>query len=865
MSASTPKRAMTFSRARSFWSVRRLSDHPNFAHARTRAESRRKVREENDAHKRGATTMANYAPFGGFDLYGDMSQQQQQSQGHHGQQNQQQNSPCYEGYNPNVAQAPAPYAFNPSAVNNVGTAPAPPFMPPFGSGLDHLPVSSNHVSQHHHHSRVTSHNNKNSNRAVPNMSHSTTFHAHATPMITYSTIFDDPQLDPIDTISSSQQADPAKPASADKWLDTISITVSGVSLEPLSGSQVLKRVRKQTDKVVTCYLPCVEFLVNCQQELRAGLATATQKKLVRHAYRDAMTPRQFYNRYLAPLTDRFHRRNKHLMEAEVLDKATQEIASLCKDAQKVQNQGCEAMKNAFLGGMKDGESWGLRKWLSRNGGALHICNDIECILNACQKLERGEETTVKLAERLRPLAKQAHTRLKSDVPASYQEISTAHPYLPFFHRLESALKGMSNFDPEDDDVICIDDDDEIEEVKAKAVAKKPEAKNKRSAVLESDRVEPFAKRARTSFEPVEFGDFGRDGTPPIKNPFDSDGDDDSVIEILGVKPPPGSDNSSLLNIGIENNDHWRCSRCSMLNVVCSNNCCMCGKNRQEEQTCPAQEADNDMLDTFSELAGLASFEDAASSVAAKIFDLPDPSTQRASSSQMNHSAVAAAPADVEQQFAPPVRNARPTMTSNEMIQHLEHLAYLFEINKQGLVRPRTVESDGFWDVSGDRYARVLRLFVSLIRNVDCEPFLHPVDQHQMNTCYVLYSNYIKNPLCFQDIVYSLVDLDRAHNKSDGTHQPCGTGILPGRGLARWNMWRGLDLLQAIDLVFLNSLAFHGKERTRERSSTNRVRKLLWDEIHRITVEYFGPGADEARRKATPTRRGETSGFVVRKT
>jgi len=684
--------------------------------------------------------------------------------------------------------------------------------------------------------------------------------SNATPMMAYSTIFD--ALDPIGSISSAQQADPAKPASDDSWLDTIELRVSGVALEPLSGTEVLQRVRKQTDNVVTCYLPCVEFLVNCQQELRAGLANATQKKLVRHAYRDNMTPRQFYNRYLAPLVDRFHRRNKHLMEAEVLAKATQDISKLCKDAQKVQNQGCEAMKNTFLGGMKDGESWGLRKWLSRNGGALHICNDLECILNACQKLERGKETTVKLSERLRPLAKQALGRLKSDVPGSYQEVSTAHPYLPFFHRLESALKGMSNFDPEDDDVICIDDDDEIEEAKAKV--KKPQPK-KRPAMLDTGIVEPYAKRTKTDFEPVAY-DFGRDGTPPIKNPFDSDGDDDSVIEILAVKPPPGSDNSSLVNSG-GNSENWRCSRCSMLNMVCMNRCFMCSKKRQEEETCSAQEADNDVLDTFNELAGFPPFEEAAASAAAKIFDLPDPLAHQAASgspqmmNHVNHAAVAAAAAR-----AAPQRPFVPVndMSANEMIQHLEHLAYLFDMNKHDVVRPRTVESDGFWDISGDRYARILRLFVSLIRNRDCDMFLNAVDQRQVNATGHVYSDLIKHPLCFRDIVHSLVDMDQTHTKSDGTHQPCGSGMLPGSGLVRWNMWRGFDLLQAIDLVFLNSLAFYGKERTQERSQTNRVRKIFWDEIHRITKEHFGSFSEDDRRRATPTRRGEASGFVIRK-
>eukprot|EP00550_Attheya_septentrionalis_P011912 CAMPEP_0198302624 /NCGR_PEP_ID=MMETSP1449-20131203/55954_1 /TAXON_ID=420275 /ORGANISM="Attheya septentrionalis, Strain CCMP2084" /LENGTH=85 /DNA_ID=CAMNT_0044005041 /DNA_START=14 /DNA_END=268 /DNA_ORIENTATION=- len=58
------------------------------------------------------------------------------------------------------------------------------------------------------------------------------------------------------------------------------------------------------------------------------------------------------------------------------------------------------------------------------------------------------------------MAKQASNRLKNDVPQAYQEVSSAHPYLPFFHRLESCLSRLSNFDPEDDDVICIDDEDD---------------------------------------------------------------------------------------------------------------------------------------------------------------------------------------------------------------------------------------------------------------------------------------------------------------------------------------------------------------------------------------------------------------------
>ena len=70
---------------------------------------------------------------------------------------------------------------------------------------------------------------------------------------------------------------------------------------------------------------------------------------------------------------------------------------------------------------------------------------------------------------------------------------------------------------------------------------------------------------------------------------------------------------------------------------------------------------------------------------------------------VNHAAVAAAAAPAAPQQPEAQGNS---MTGNEMIQHLERLAYLFDINKQSIVRPSAVESDGFWDSSGDRYARM---------------------------------------------------------------------------------------------------------------------------------------------------------------
>jgi len=81
------------------------------------------------------------------------------------------------------------------------------------------------------------------------------------------------------------------------------------------------------------------------------------------------------------------------------------------------------------------------------------------------------------------------------------------------------------------------------------------------------------------------------------------------------------------------------------------------------------------------------------------------------------------------------------------------------------------------------------------------------------------------------------------------------------------MWRGSDLLQAVDLVFLNSLAYGkicGEGRSRNRSTTNDLRKQLWNQIQETVNACIDSDDAERKRQCTPTRRSETSGFVVEK-
>lgn len=579
--------------------------------------------------------------------------------------------------------------------------------------------------------------------------------------------------------SQSSAKSPAKTTpKREIWLQELRLTVSGLSLEPMKGDEVVSRVDQRTKEVMTRYLPCVEFLVQCQQELRKGLAAATTKRLIHHMFRDAMTPRQFYNSYVANLPERFFRKNRGIMNAEDLNAAFKELEKLCSNARAVERQGCEIVKNTFLGGMKDGESWGLRKWLSKHGGALHICNDSECILHACQKLDRSLDSTRKLGEKLRPLAKKALVKLKADVPSSYQEHSTAHPYLPFFHRLEAALKGMSNFDPEDDDVICIDDDDEIEELKAQAPALK---KDKSQKV--TNQISKSMKRKKMSSTSVEDEASVGGGV--------HDNDDDSVIEVFQAKAPPKKRKKDPVSLSTKEDDDYMNALLNSLNDEASH----------------------------SELFGNDDFDNISFEYEKK--------------------------------------------GALDLAAGIERLAVMFDTNQGSLVRPANIAATAFWDES-QIFASALRLFSEILRDPHAMCHLERIDEDEMiQNGNPPYSKVIRHPLCLRDIVRALVEeTDDMNQNVTGSN-----GMLEGRDLNSWNMWRGIELLQAIDLVFLNSLAY-GKVleegKSMERSKTNKVRKQLWAGIKGVIDSNIASYDQDERRRCTPTRRGESSGFVVYK-
>jgi hypothetical protein len=417
--------------------------------------------------------------------------------------------------------------------------------------------------------------------------------------------------------------------------------------------------------------------------------------------------------------------------------------------------------------------------LSKHGGALLICNDSECILHSCQKLDRSLEATRKLGEMLRPIAKRALLKLKAEVPSSYQEHSTAHPYLPFFHRLEAALKGMSNFDPDDDDVICIDDDDddEVEELKVKPVLPPRNestdvAKRKNAVALLGTSQQ--AKRC--------------------KSESPSDESEGNLFEILDTGARTIALNSTKkISLDVDSND----------------------------DAAYMQEL-------------LKTFED------------EDPNDDFFGGANPDFDSITL-----------PISDKKGC---DGMANIIGRLAGMFERDQSNLVRPKNIARKGFWD-QPPKYASALRLFAEILREPDAYLLLEPVDQAP--TSVPPYASIIRHPISFGEITASLIvctdDISQTITANDGK--------LMSDGLASWNMWHGFDLLHAIDLVLLNSLAY-GKVtndgRSMERSKTNKVRKMLWTGIKSVVDSSFGLHEQEAKRKCTPTRRGESSGFVVYK-
>merc|ERR1712176_403000 len=167
------------------------------------------------------------------------------------------------------------------------------------------------------------------------------------------------------------------------------------------------------------------------------------------------------------------------------------------------------------------------------------------------------------------------------------------------------------------------------------------------------------------------------------------------------------------------------------------------------------------------------------------------------------------------------------------------------------IRPLSAQDcPDFWSNPTKNFICILRLFQKLISNAASRSFLEPVDVEE-------YHSLVKNPLSFRDIVTALCADDETCVAFivDGVRVNRKKGVLGCASLKRWNMFEGRQLIEAVDLVFLNYLAFVGKSEALVRKDVLKLRSSFWGEIRRCAL---------GDRKNIPMKRKESSGFVIRR-
>lgn len=618
----------------------------------------------------------------------------------------------------------------------------------------------------------------------------------------------------------------------DPLLETFSLSIPAVSLQPLTGSEVVRHIRTKTDDVITRFLPCVEFLVNCQQELRQGLQIANRRKVTQHGKSSRsvanMTPRQFFTNYVAPLPKRFERKNDYIMARDHLIAARLQLDQLVRDAQAALPQGCDHVKNAFLGGMRENESWGLRKWLSKHGGAGSICNDLEEVMRKVKSLNKEDDTTRRLAEILRPIANQAHARLKKEVPQAYQEQSSAHPYLPFFHRLEACLKQMATFNPEEEgDIICLDDSDDEDEPKVvEPVPNETKSSNqkKRARNVGGDEFNNFdanSKKSKTDslddFAAKFFGGSDCRGNEETKKcgkdvivlDLSSD-EEDNAPTAAAATAAATQTTTKTTDSGLKTGTgQWRCIHCTFLNEAKIVNCLMCNDDDSENGT---------------ELAN---------------FFAGGFMNQESNHSLANNATM------------PQNDDALQAADARELECLADHISSGGSLPKEAHhnVHP-------FWSKSAN-FSQILMTFRTIVQHPASHQYLEQVDESQLFLAGLpAYKSIVNHPLCFHAIVSALSRSEDALTFPHLTMR-LEKGHLDGEGLRQWNMWNGSHLVEAIDLVLLNALAYAGEGNGQQKAQIEALRKILWDGVNSV-LRVLQP---DERRDHLPQKRAPSDGFV----
>lgn len=452
-----------------------------------------------------------------------------------------------------------------------------------------------------------------------------------------------------------------------------------------------------------------------------------------------------------------------------------------------------------------------------------------------------------LATEIRSLSSNALNRLRCEIPKSYQEVSTAHPYLPFFHRIEAVLAGLAEFDPEDDDVVLIEADDPSLAKKPPPPpaqscdtppsrsaapyftdpldeedppASPPTRKNGTASPERHDHHYPH-KRKRADCTSQESPDSAMDRyqqhvqqqhVPQYAPQYaENNSDSDSDIICMGTSAPPsaaadtgGASYHDRCTAGTGSS--WRCSICVFQNDGGDGVCQECGMPRADGPT-DGTRTDDHLLGDLGDLQDIMG------------------STSHAGSSSPSDASASPRPADHGRAAHAPRPAHRRTDDLAAVVGHLP-------CNVRG--------QKGYWD---HHWPFLMSLFSSLLMSREAVDLVDPVDEARL----ILedlpaYRSVVRNPLCFRTIVDAM--------GPGAAHQ----GLLPGIE-EKLSVWRGRDLIQAIDLVFLNTLCYNGKAKTQRRYDCLKLRRMFWKELESRVMR-------DQMKDHLPMKRGETSGYVM---
>lgn len=234
--------------------------------------------------------------------------------------------------------------------------------------------------------------------------------------------------------------------------------VSALGNKEMPAGEVADRFQVLLNDIIESYIPCAQLYIE-------------MKELFINVHKDPSLRRlkvsDFFKNHINPHMIKFLKDNPALIDSiSSLKKHVQEVVdyanaiNLEKKAGKLPTQHHDKINlyiiKKLVGGMSEGTSTGLRKWVSDNGKSRAACDAAEAILGAVIKLKPFSKETQVFLNTIIPKTEQVLTQLKNTIPSTYQERGTKHPPLPFYNRLEMALSRLISPDLGNDDVIEID-------------------------------------------------------------------------------------------------------------------------------------------------------------------------------------------------------------------------------------------------------------------------------------------------------------------------------------------------------------------------------------------------------------------------